>query len=293
MAIQSMTGFGEGKVSSKGVSIITELSSVNRKQLDIQIHIPRNMVFLEPIVQKEIKKVIFRGRITGSLQLKDVSAASAKININHKLAKEYKEAFRIAAKKIGAENNISFDMIMRQSDIIQVQANMPHKDIFEKSALQSLRKALKELKRMRNIEGEELAQDIKTRLKSLEKITNIISGRAPKLVVHYQKKLLSRLKEYGVDELPKDERIFKEIALFSDRSDISEELTRIFSHIKQINTLLYSNKPAGRPVDFLCQELFREINTIGSKAPDIQLTKAVVKFKTELERIREQVQNVE
>jgi uncharacterized protein (TIGR00255 family) len=159
--------------------------------------------------------------------------------------------------------------------------------------LKAMERALQALKRMRTAEGKELEVDLRGRLDQLEQLRGGLEQQAPKLASAYRERLLERLAGQGFEALAEDERIIREVALFADRSDITEELTRLQSHLKQMRGRLRTREPAGRPLDFLCQELFREINTIGAKATDSVITKSVVAFKTELERIREQVQNVE
>lgn len=293
MTLQSMTGFGEGEVTTSGITVLCEVTSINRKQLDIQVNLPRQFLSFESIVQKEVRKFFSRGRISASIQIKDSISANPEIAVNHKLAKAYAEAFKSTAKKIGKESDINLGLILRQPNVINVKSKTSNTKALKNVLERALRKALRALKKMRIEEGLELEKDISKRFGDLEKIIELINKNAPKLVLSYRKKLIARINNLNEKANSEDDRILKEIAIFADRSDISEEIIRIFSHIKQSRSLLQLTNPAGRALDFLCQELFREINTIGSKSPDIKITKYVVKFKTELERIREQIQNIE
>ena len=291
MGLQSMTGFGEGDVTSSGISIKTELFSVNRKQLDIQLTTSHNLSFLDIDIQKYIQNRIARGRITANVRAN--FDTEKKVELDHQLIKQYAQSFSVAAKKANIKQDVSLSMIMDQPGVISINSDLPNKDIIKDIVIRSLSLALKNLKKMRTIEGAELESDISNRLSVLEETNSMIKKRHPKMKQLFKKQLFLRLKEAGLDNLARDESALKEIILFVERSDITEEIIRISSHIKQARSLLRSRQPAGRPFDFLCQELFREINTISAKAPDIQIKKAGVKFKVELERIREQVQNVE
>lgn len=293
MAIKSMTGFGEGSESRAGIRVLVEISSVNRKQLDININLPRNLVTLDAQVQGMIRKEFTRGRISGIVRAEASDGFSGTVKFDDKLAIKYVEGIRKTAKKLNLVDDLGAEAIARLPGVVVVeQANL---DADQVSVVleKAMTTALRGLAQMRAAEGKALERDLRNRLDVLEDKVKTIGKLAPNVVSSYRAKLVQRLEEAGIDNLVHDERVLKEIALFADRCDISEELTRLKSHLIQTRRLLRSTEPVGRTLDFLCQELFREINTVGSKASEIEITRHVVDFKTELERIREQVQNVE
>jgi uncharacterized protein (TIGR00255 family) len=200
---------------------------------------------------------------------------------------------RNSAAALGLIDDLAAETIARLPGVVTVEQCNLDADHVVNGLETALKSALENLTGMRLAEGAALEKDFRERIEQLGAVVEIVSGLAEGVVAAYREKLLQRLKEAGMNELAEDERIIKEIALFADRCDISEELVRLRSHLKQFDELLCSDEPVGRTLDFLCQELFREINTVGSKANEVEITRHVVAFKTELERIREQVQNVE
>lgn len=293
MTIRSMTGYGEGKAVSAGVSFTTQISSVNKKQLDVIVALPKYISYLEADTHKQIRKVLSRGRVNVSISIKSSKKSLSKVTIDQSLAASYLTAARNLAKEQKLKDDIRIEEIIKFDDVIKILPDLPDNKVLSMLHQRSLSRALASLKRMRSEEGIELANDICLRLDKLEKTIILINKRAPIVILNYKKRLLSKLKNHGFNKLALDERVISEVALFGDRCDITEEVTRIHSHLKQIRRLISSSKTVGRTLDFLCQELFREINTIGAKASDINITKETLSFKTELERVREQVQNVE
>ena len=293
MALKSMTGFGEGTASAEGIRVLVEISSVNRKQLDVNISLPRNLATLDARIQQRVRREFSRGRISGNVRVDLTGDAGGTVIINEQLARQYVEGIRTLAKKMRLADDLSAETIARLPGLVTVEQDRLDAEHAGGVMDRALDKALRSLSRMRAAEGRVLEADLRTRLTLLEKLRKSIAGRAADVTAVYRARLFQRMQEAGLTDLAGDERMLKEIALFSDRCDISEELTRLGSHLTQARSLLRGNEPAGRTLDFLCQELFREINTIGSKANGIEITRQVVLFKTELERIREQVQNIE
>lgn len=288
-----MTGYGEGIASKSGITIQTEITSVNKKQLDIQLSLPKNLICFESDIQKQIKKMISRGRINGSVKIISSSRPLVEVEINRPLLSSYEDAINDIAGKNNPKNDISLSTIITQPDIIQLKPVLSDNNLLNEILHKSLAKAISSLIKMKKKEGEELKFDICKRIEKLSNLVEIIDKRSPIVKKNYKKKLTSRLKSQGFEKLMNDERVLKEVALYGERSDITEEIVRIISHLKQINSHLKSKKSIGRALDFLCQELFREINTICSKADDLKIIKSAVTFKIELEKIREQSQNVE
>ena len=288
-----MTGYGEGIASKSGITIQTEITSVNKKQLDIQLSLPKNLICFESDIQKQIKKMVSRGRINGSVKIISSSRPLVEVEINRPLLSSYEDAINEIAGKNNPKNDISLSTIITQPDIIQLKPVLSDNNLLNEILHKSLAKAISSLIKMKKKEGEELKFDICERIEKLSNLVEIIDKRSPVVKKNYKKKLTSRLKSEGFEKLMNDERVLKEVALYGERSDITEEIVRIISHLKQMNSHLESKKSVGRALDFLCQELFREINTICSKADDLKIIKSAVTFKIELEKIREQSQNVE
>ena len=292
MAIKSMTGFGSASAHTEGVRVIVELSSVNRKQLDVVVRLPPQLAAMEARVQKIIQEQISRGRISGSVQLESANGGTM-IQIDEKRAAATVEKLRRTAKKLNLTDDLSASMLLQVPGLLKTSSGEQAPDEIFQTMEKALLAALKKLNAMRVREGKALEADFLKRLVLLEAMLAEINVRTPEIVSNYRKKLFQGLEKAGLQNIAADERLIKEIALFAERSDISEEITRLESHIRQFKKMLRSGEPAGRPLDFLAQEFFREINTIGSKANDLKITEQVVAFKTELERIREQIQNVE
>ncbi len=293
MALKSMTGFGEGAATSSGIRVTVELSSVNRKQLDINVNLPRNLVTLDAQVQSMIRAEFSRGRVSGMIRVEAADGAAGQVTINAKLAAQYVEGIRATAEKLNLPDDLGAETIARLPGVVGLEQEDIDADHVSRALDAAMKKAMRGLSRMRSAEGKALDKDLRERLSLLEEQVKLIQTRAPSVTASYREKLIQRLEEAGLENLLADDRIVREVALFADRCDISEELTRLKSHLAQTRKLFRSAEPVGRTLDFLCQELFREINTVGSKANEVEITCSVVAFKTELERIREQVQNVE
>jgi len=293
MAIKSMTGFGEGSASAGGVRVVVEVSSVNRKQLDVNISLPRNLVTLDARVQGLVRQEFSRGRVSGIVRVDAVDGTAGTVKVDAKLATQYVENLRKISKKLKLPDDLGAEALARLPGLLSIEQETFDAGHVSDVLDEAMAKALRGLARMRVAEGKALEKDLRVRLNLLAEQMKTIKGLSVHVVKSYRGKLFQRLREAGLEDLAADERIVKEIAIFADRCDISEELTRLKSHLDQARKLLRSVEPVGRTFDFLCQELFREINTVGSKANEVEITRQVVDFKTELERIREQVQNVE
>lgn len=293
MALKSMTGFGEGAAAAEGIRVVVEISSVNRKQLDIHVSLPRNLVTLDAQVQQLVRSEFTRGRVSGIVRVDATEGFAGSVKVDEKLAAQYVEGIRKTARKLKLDDDLGAESIARLPGVVNVDQDTLDADHVSTVLDKAMTAALRGLSRMRVAEGRMLATDLRDRLGLLENAAKAIGKLASGVVSGHREKLFLRLKEAGLDDLAGDERVVKEIALFADRCDISEELVRLKSHLAQARGLLRSTEPAGRTLDFLCQELFREINTVGSKANEVEITRHVVAFKTELERIREQVQNIE
>src|ERR1700730_6578302 len=293
MAVRSMTGYGRGETDHNGVKISVELNSVNRKQSDIVVNLPRDLAELEPRVRQTINESISRGRTNVVITYHDGSGATRKLALDAELARSYHEAMLTLQKELNAPGEITIGTILQAPGVM---CSPEHRvDAAEAWPVlqQALAAALAELIKMREREGKHLAKDLIHRLKILRK--ELKEGRPlyPDVVKKYRSALLERIEKAGLNLPIDDERLLKEVSFFADRSDISEELTRLESHLAQFAHHLRKNEPVGRTLEFITQEIFRELNTLGAKSNDAPISQRVVACKAELEKIREQVQNLE
>ncbi len=288
-----MTGFGRGEAQREGVTWSVECSSVNRKQLEVAVNLPRELAELENAVRTEVSATVSRGRVNIAVRKEAAATAADTVRVDHVLAANYFHAMHALALKLDIPSEVALVDITRLPGVM----NLAQTEIAAEEAWpviqQALAVALKQLNTMRAAEGASLRADIESRLAGIESLLVSIREKAATVPEHQRKALRQRLEDAGLPLPLDDERLVKEIALFADRTDISEELTRAASHIKQFRTYLDGDTPAGRSLDFLLQEFFREFNTMGSKCNNAEIAHHVVTAKTELEKIREQVQNAE
>ncbi len=290
-----MTGYGRGECSQDGLKITVELSSVNRKQTEISVNLPREMEMLEAQIRDLINRHVSRGRLTVRVSVHaGASNSSARMHLNIPLAKAYARELNRLAKQLSLPGPVTLDQLARAPGVLQTDAELAVEADFWPAVEQALKKAVARMVRMREREGAHLTQDLAKRMTLMRKAAARIQKCAPTVAERYRKQLLERIKSAGL-EAPgtDDERLLKEVVYFADRSDISEELTRLQSHFHQFEDCRKSREPVGRMLDFLAQEMNREVNTIGSKANDSLISREVVTLKAELEKFREQAQNVE
>jgi uncharacterized protein (TIGR00255 family) len=293
--MKSMTGYGRGDCSQDGFKIAVELSSVNRKQAEISVNLPREMEMLEPQIRDLINRQIARGRLTVRVLLHaGGSKLSARIHLNIPLAKAYARELNRLARQLRLPGPVTLDQLARAPGVFQTDEELAVEEDFWPAVEQALKKALAQMLKMREREGAHLAADLAKRIAVMKNSAAQIQRQAPTVAERYRQQLLERIKCAGL-EAPalEDERLRKEVVYFADRSDISEELTRLQSHFQQFEDGRKSKEPVGRMLDFLAQEMNREINTIGAKANDSLISREVVTLKAELEKFREQAQNVE
>lgn len=292
-AMHSMTGFGRGSAASETWHAAVEINSVNRKQAEVVVQVPRELADLDGRIRKTVLGVVSRGRIQISINLERGQGALASIKVDAALARAFHNAFAELSRAVGKEVFPAASDYLRQPGILNTGVG----EIDAEEAWQTIKPALDDalaaLAAMRESEGSHLKEDFLARLDGLASFVAKISADAPARPVRQRELLAKRLREAGLDLDPSDERVVRELALFADRCDVSEELTRLDSHFMKFREYLDAAEPPGRALDFLCQEMFREFNTIGSKANDSGIAQTIVEAKTELEKIREQVQNVE
>ena len=290
-----MTGYGRGDCSQDGFKITVELSSVNRKQTEISVNLPREMEMLEAQIRDLINRYVARGRLTVRVSLHaGAGRDSARLHLNLPLAKAYARELNSLSKHLKVPGPVTLDQLARAPGVFQTDEELAVEEDFWPAVEKALKKALGQMVRMREREGAHLAQDLAKRIELMRKAATNIQNQAPVVAERYRQQLIERIRSAGL-EAPgvEDERLLKEVVYFADRSDISEELTRLQSHFQQFEDGRKSKEPVGRMLDFLAQEMNREINTIGSKANDSLISREVVTLKAELEKFREQAQNVE
>jgi len=291
--MRSMTGFGRGQTAAAGWSVTVEISAVNRKQLDVAVNLPNGLAEREPEVKRQVGEAVSRGRVQVRVEVASESGGENTLHFDETLARQYVEAARVISTSTGVETRLAAADLFRAPGVFRIEENLPPVDEVCASMHDAIEAALRQLVAMQEREGDHLRSDLADRLGRIENEVASVAERAPRVVENYRKNLSMRLADSGLDLDLDDERVQREIGLYADRSDISEEVTRIESHVGQFRRYLDAVEPCGRPLDFLCQELNREINTIGSKANDSVIAQRVVEAKTELEKIREQVQNVQ
>lgn len=293
--MKSMTGYGWGECSQDGFKVTVELSSVNRKQSELSINLPRELEVLEAQIRDEINQRIARGRLTARVTLHEADGnEGARVRVNRSLAVAYAAELRKLAKELHLKDDLSLDVLVRAPGVFQSDAALGDAETFWPSVKKSLETALGMLVKMRTREGGHLKKDLSERVATMRKAVLRVRKEAPLVQKRYRDQLVERIRNAGLEDLQIDaERLLKEVVFFADRSDISEELSRLQSHFQQFDDCLKSGDPVGRTLDFLAQEMNREINTIGSKANDSLISREVVVLKAELEKFREQAQNVE
>jgi uncharacterized protein (TIGR00255 family) len=293
--MKSMTGFGSAQGRAPGRRLQIEISSVNSKKgLDLQINLPRELAVFESDLRSLIQDQVTRGRIVVDVHSRtDALAPGPRLRIDTSLIKAYNKQCLAAAREAGVDDSVSLEFLLRLPGVI----TEPHPELdmeaLKEPLLATAAKALAAFQKSREREGVFLCKDLGVKFSGIEQTAAAIGTRKTTHVQAYRQALLKRLKDSGLEIAFDDERLTKELALFADRSDISEELTRLAAHGAEARRLLKSKTPIGRNLDFLLQEIGREVNTIGSKANDLEISRAVVAIKTELEKIREQVQNLE
>lgn len=288
-----MTGYGKGQTAHNGRQVTIEVKAVNHRFLDLNLKLPKGFLFLDDLIRKTLSKVISRGHLDVYVTYDNQSEDKGSYICNNQLGKDFYFLGELLSREIGIENDLTISSIMKAPDVLERVMPEENEEELKNLVVLSLASALTSLEEMRIAEGDEIKKDLALKLDILKKMRDEIESLSPNVTVDYKEKLTARISEYlAMPELD-EQRIATEVALFADRSAIDEELTRLKSHFKQFDDLLVSEDPVGRKLDFLLQEINRETNTIGSKANFIEITNLVLKMKNEIEKIREQVQNIE
>ncbi len=290
--MNSMTGYGRGATTLRGHTLTVQVSSVNRKTLDLSVALPREWESLEPAVAAEVRRVAWRGKVHVDVEVTGGPMTPEILWSEEGVARTI-EGLRALAEKQGVRFELTAELLWRIASTGRQGAEIPEAEAGRPGLLAALDEALRGFAAMRAAEGATLQADLRARVASLGRQLEAIAVRAPKEPGAYRDLLFKRLREAGLELDLSDERVLKEIAVFADRCDISEELTRLRSHLEQLDALLQSEGEIGRKAEFILQEVSRESHTVGSKANDLEIARAVIEFKNELERVREQMANIE
>lgn len=292
--IYSMTGFGRSRKEGAGYSVNVEMRALNAKQLDISARFPKNFMEFEDLCRKIISEKIRRGRIDLFVQIESTDIKQKVPQISLELTRYYWKQLQDIHLEIEKTEEPKLDHLLHIPHIYEVPETVVDSDALQALLAAAVAEALEQVQRMRGLEGESLLQDFLNRLSSLGEDLAIVRGHSGTVILEYKSKLEERLKQLLGGVEPDENRLLQEIAFLVDRSDINEEMVRLGSHLDQIRDLLTGSKPAdGRRLDFLIQELHREVNTIGSKTTDLETIQAVVRMKTEIGKLKEQAQNIE
>ncbi|MEI8341494.1 MAG: YicC/YloC family endoribonuclease [Verrucomicrobiota bacterium] len=291
--MRSMTGYGRGQSAFNGAKISVELNSVNRKQSDVTVSLPRELSELEPRLRDVINTRISRGRLNVVVACLNSGQASAKTALDTALATTYYRAMLDLQKELKVGGEIGIETILRAPGVLRISEEPISSEKIWPHLESALTEALDDLVMMRETEGKHLAKDLIKRLKIVRLSLRKIRLQVPGVIKKYRQTLQERIQKAGIEVTIDDERLLKEIVFFADKSDVSEELTRLESHFAQFAHTLRKNEPVGRTLDFITQEISREFNTLGSKANDADISQLVVVCKAEMEKIREQIQNIE
>lgn len=289
----SMTGYGRSEINFEDARIHVEMRSVNHRFSEVAIRMPRELYIYEDAVRKKVLNQIRRGRIDVFITLESQLPATL-LQVNWDLASQYHAISQEMGGKFQLAGELGLKDMMTLPEVVRVEESKTQVDVFQGPLLQAVEEAVLLLKEMRGKEGETLAKDLLSRIKYMKEIVDQLKELAPKVVENYRDKIQQRVQEYIGNQVQVDEgRLLNEVALFADRADITEEITRLGSHFTQFGHVFAEEDPIGRKLDFMVQECHREINTIGSKANHLEISQMVILLKSELEKVKEQVQNIE
>ncbi|AKF82494.1 TIGR00255 family protein [Myxococcus fulvus] len=291
--LKSMTGFGAGRARVGDEEVSVELRSLNHKFCEVKARLPRELASLEPLVTKQVKDRLARGSVELLVKRQSSTASGTVPTVDLNLAREYLRTFRELAKELGLSQDVTWSQVANQQGVVRLEEKGVDLEAATPAVTAALDQALGALEKMRLVEGEAIHADLDARMKLLEGWSREVALLAPRAVQDYQQRLTERVAELARGVAVDPQRLAQEVALFAERTDIAEEVTRLASHLEQFRALMASQEPTGRRMDFLVQEMHREVNTTGSKSQHADISARVVSMKAEVERIREQVQNVE
>lgn len=291
--IKSMTGFGRAKEQINNLDITVEIKSVNHRYFEFSSRMPRAYQFLEEKLKSACHQSITRGKVELSLIIEDNSESSSVVEINRPFAKGYIAALKQLAKDFKIKDDVKVSTVALNPEIFKIKRQSLEDEEVTQAVLAVTNQAIESFIAMREIEGEKLAADILSRAQAILSKVSLIEERSPETVKAYRERLEAKIKELLADAKVDEQRLITETAIFADKVAVDEETVRLRSHIDQLSNLLKENSAVGKKLDFIVQEMNRETNTIGSKCQDVDISHTVVDIKSEIEKIREQVQNIE
>lgn len=291
--IRSMTGYGRVQQAVDGYNVLVEIKSVNHRFYEFSARVPRYYGYVEEKMKPYIQRFVSRGKVDVFITIDLLEGTAGQVRLNETLARSYVEALRELAGKFGLKDDVSVSTVSRFSDIFTVLKSPEDEDRVWNAVRVTADQAIAEFVRMRESEGERLRADIAARAEVIRSLVDAVEQRSPDTVEEYRQKLAARMSELLPDTPADESRLMMEAALYADRVSVTEETVRLRSHLTELRRMLDAEGPTGRKLDFLMQEMNREANTIGSKASDVQIARMVVDIKAELEKIREQIQNIE
>ncbi len=291
--IKSMTGFGRGKYQTEGIELLVEIKAVNHRYCDIYLKLPRQLNFLEDKFRQTLTSFLSRGKIEVYVTYVDKVTQTSMVCIDDNLAKMYVDNLRTLQEEYDLIDDISVSLVSKFPDVLKIQSKDLDEQMIWGMAKSALDQALETLDSMRKFEGEKLDNNLKNRIKNVKDKLSRIAKKAPEVPIEYRRRLQERIDDILDGQVVDQNRLAMEVAVYADKCNIDEELERLQSHLAQFLSMLDEDEPIGRKMDFLVQEMNREVNTIGSKANNLDVVKDVVDLKSEIEKIREQIQNIE
>ena len=291
--VKSMTGYGRARATLSGRDITVEVRSVNNRYLDCTSKMPRAYIFAEDAIRTHVQKAISRGKVDVFVTIDNTGADDTVVSVNESLARGYYEALQKINTMFSLEGSVSAVNLAKFPEVLTITKAEEDQEAMGSDLCSVLDMALENFNGMRAVEGKKLAEDVLHRAAVIEKCVGIVEERSPQTVTEYREKLSAKMQEVLSSTTIDEGRILQEAAIYADKVAVDEETVRLRSHISQLRSMLQSEKPVGRDLDFLVQEFNRECNTIGSKCKDLAITENVLAMKAEVEKIREQVQNIE
>ena len=291
--LKSMTGFGRFEASQGDRKVTVEMKSVNHRYLELGIKLPKKLNFLEGDVRNELKKYVERGKVDVFITYENLGVGNECVKYNSVLAKEYFDCYVKISEELGIDNDIKTSYIMRSPDVVSLESEEDDEEIIKSLVLQAVDGAAKHLAEARSTEGERLKQDLMSKLDAIMLNVEFITEKSPRIVAEYKEKITTKIHELLEDNQIDESRIAQEVTMFADKVCVDEELVRLDSHIRAMKEALNAGGAIGRRLDFIAQEMNREANTTLSKTTDAEISDRAIELKTDIEKVREQIQNIE
>ena len=291
--VRSMTGYGKGIAENEDARVTIEMKSVNHRYLDLNIKLPKKLNFLESQIRNKISERIFRGKVDLYITLNEHADASCKVSVNDVIAKEYLDSISAMASKLGVDNDIKASNLVRLPDVIELEEIDSDEDNLKELVFEALDSCIKQFVESRIAEGTRLEKDLVSKMDEMLVLVDKLEARSPAIIEEYKTRLTTKIHELLEDNNIDESRIAQEVTIYADKVCIDEEMVRLKSHVTETRAVFNLDKEVGRKLDFLAQELNREANTILSKSTDVEIADIGITLKTLIEKVREQIQNIE